>query len=128
MSDIKDKYTDINSLLTPSNNDITIASGYDAINNSIYNLLTVRKYEVPSQPGQFIDLYGYLHEIADEITFEALRIEVKDAIYKWDTRIEVIEVVIEDYSIDNFISLTVVYRLRNNKADNLQSTTVTIKE
>lgn len=127
INNINESYTDIQSYLKSENNDISVVTGFDAINNSINNILTIRNYEIPSQPQEFIDLYSYLHEIADEITFEAMRIEIKDVLARWETRISVMEVIIDDFSTDNYIVLTIVYKLRNDVANNLQSTTVTIK-
>lgn len=127
LSNIDEKYTDIHSLLSPHENDVTLSKGFDAINNSINNILTIQTYEIPSQPQEFINLYGYLHEIADEITFESIRMEVKDVLAKYETRIDVIEVQINDFVIDNYIVITVIYKLRRSVIDEIQQTDITIR-
>lgn len=126
-SDIYNKYVDINSFLSPSNNDVSLSTGFEAINNSINNILTIRRFEIPSQPQEFVDLYMYLHEIADEITFEALRTEVKNALTRYETRIDTLEIQIEEFVTDNYIVLTVVYKLKEDTNNNLQTTTVTLR-
>lgn len=127
LTNIDKQYSDIESNLKGVDNDIAISTGFDAINNSISNILTVRRYDIPSQPQEFVDLYSYLHEIADEITFEALRIEVKDALARYETRIEVIEVQIKEFVTDNYIVLTVQYQLRRSVDNQIQQTDITIR-
>lgn len=127
LTNIEDKYSDIEANLLGVNNDISLSTGYDAINNSIANILTVKRFEVPSRPQEFIDLYGYLHEIADEITYEALRMEVKDALARFETRIEVVEVQINEFVTSNYITLEVLYQLRRSVDNSTQRTNITIR-
>lgn len=127
LTNIDKRYSDIDSLLGAKDNDMSIVTGFNAINNSINNILTIKSYEIPSQPQEFINLYDYLHEIADEITFESIRIEVKDILALYETRIEVIEVQIKDFVIDNYIVLTVIYKLRKSVNNEIQQTDVTIR-
>ncbi len=118
---INEKYNDIGSNLDTTNNDLLLSKGVQAINNSIGNILTIRKYEVAGQPAEFIDLYKYLHEHADVLTFMAIKQEVKDALFRWEKRIEVVDVITEMVEESSTLLLIQVFwRLRETN-ENFQT-------
>ena len=81
-------FLDINNQIAPQTQDLVIDD--QAINNSLYNLLTTRLRTRRFRPDYGTTLMHWLHEPLDDITASVVLESVLQAIEKWEPRIAVI--------------------------------------
>lgn len=93
-----------------------LATGFELIRSSIINILSWQ-YGTRFFLGEFgSQLYQLLEEPNDQILQDTIRVFVIDAIAKWDTRIEITNMVMERVS-DTTLNLTVTYNIINIKKE-----------
>ena len=74
------------SLLGSSGQPTSISSDNDAIKESIYNILTTRKGEIPGNPNFGTGIYKYLFEPNLEQYWEAIKLEIIKDIQEFEPR------------------------------------------
>lgn len=102
-------YVDIAKNLGARYKDIDLKYEVDAINNSISNLLTISKGEVPGRPELGSNLADFLFELNDAVTWAAIEQVVRNAILEFEPRINVLSGDFKGYNSQNMVVLTVTY-------------------
>ena len=88
-------FNDINSNLNTNNSsDIILDTELSAIDNSIKNIISTRKGELPGEPDFGTDLPGALFEELDDITFQLIEEIILEELDRLEPRIQVQNVVI----------------------------------
>ena len=116
-------FTDISKNLDSYNDDVSIDSNTSAINNTISNILTISKGELPGRPDFGSELRQYLFEPADEITFISMEEVVRNALLEFETRIEVTDVEFESFVEQNIVVMTLQYTVLNSGSRTVYSKT-----
>lgn len=95
-----------------------------AINNSIKNILFTKKGSLPGKPTFGSDIDQVLFSQLDYVTEALLKDQIKEALYKWETRIIVTDVVVDLVPEYNKIVATINYRYRDRGLDVNESISV----
>lgn len=107
----KRQYSDLDVLFQPHplNSDIVPLKDLDAIKRSVLNLILTDKGERPFQPNIGGNIRSLLFEPADQFTIALIKSSIKDVLNKFEPRVEVKNIAIQDNSDRNayFITLTV---------------------
>lgn len=96
-------YRDVNAVVTDA----------AAINNSIKNILFTKIGSLPGKPDFGSDIHEILFNQLDHITADLLKNYIKEAIAKWEPRIFITNVVIEDVPEYNKLIATLYYVYRD---------------
>lgn len=107
-------YSDINSKLATANKDIFLSTDANAINNSIFNILTTRKGSVPGKADFGSDLENILFEVLDDITFALAEDMIVNEIEKWEPRVIVENVHFQSNTDMGQLVITLQYRIIQN--------------
>jgi hypothetical protein len=105
------RFSDLDRNLTSENKDVKIRYDIEAIENSITNILTVAKGEVPGRPNFGCVLEQFLFEMQDELTFEAIRQAIKEALIEFEPRIKVYAVEFESYITQQVLLIKISYTI-----------------
>ncbi len=109
-------FTDLNLLFTahPVTADINKKVDEEAVKASLKNLLSTRHYERPFHPEIGCQIYSLLFENYTTITRQIMKKTIYDVIEKFEPRIEVLEIIIQDRPDNNSIDLDVIFKIINN--------------
>lgn len=88
-----------------------------AINNSIKNILFTRKGSLPGKPTFGSDIDQVVFNQMDYITRALLEKQIRESLRKWETRIVVEDVQIEEVPEYNKIVATIQYRYKDKGLD-----------
>ena len=99
----------------------THAEGIDKINDSIYNILSTRIGERFMVPEFGSDLYKLIFEPNTAIFRDLADFYVRQALAKWEKRIQVLKVNVKVIEYDNVVPIEIYYRVVNT---NMTSTYV----
>ena len=80
---------DVDYKLKTFDKDVKLAVGIDSIKNSIKNIVTTQKFQVPGNPDFGCDLESELFGIMDEITYEVIREKIIEEIIEREPRITI---------------------------------------
>jgi phage baseplate assembly protein W len=94
----------------PNFGDVVPLRDIAAIKNSIKSILLTSKGERPFQPKFGTNITSYLFEQPDPITLSLLEDEIVRAVTKYEPRVSITEVNVEDRTYENglFISVSVI--------------------
>ena len=111
--------TDLDLALTlhPIRKDIIPLRDDNAIKNSIKNLLQTNRFERPFQSNLGADLRGLLFEPADDITKGLLIDQIKDVISRFEPRVFIKEVLIEDEPNKNLYRVQIQFIIKEFDID-----------
>ncbi len=99
--------------------DININTGTDRLHQSIYYILSTIPGERFFVPEFGSKLYLVLFEPNDYITSDLIKTYVKEALDRWEPRIEVISVDPQSIGEDNVIPVMITFRIKaTNMIDN----------
>ena len=99
--------------------DININTGTDRLHQSIYYILSTIPGERFFVPEFGSKLYLVLFEPNDYITSDLIKTYVKEALDRWEPRIEVISVDPQNIGEDNVIPVMITFRIKaTNMIDN----------
>lgn len=92
-----------------------VISGEDKINESLYNILSTRLGERVFLPEFGSKLYQIIFEPNDLIRADLAKVYIKDAIDKWEKRINLISVELEDVDYEtNVLPIIIYYNIANS--------------
>lgn len=74
----------------------TTESEVTHINESIRQILLTRKGERPMEPEFGTNLYRMIFEVIDETMMNVISFEIKEALARWEPRIRVMDVVVQE--------------------------------
>lgn len=115
----KKQYRDLDLSLKkhPIRKDIIPLKDDAAIKNAIRNLLVTNAFERPFQPSLGANLRGLLFEPADAITRIALKENIRKVITRYEPRVSIRNIVINDMSDENAYSIIVEFLIKNIEAE-----------
>lgn len=116
---MSNQFSDIHRNLQAEYEDIKLEYDIDAIENSIENILTVQKGEVPGRPDFGSSLSSFLFELMDEITFIAMEEATIEALIEFEPRIRVESVEFEAYYDQHILLMKLYYTVLNSGARQL---------
>ena len=108
---------DLSLQLHPIRNDITTLKDDNAIRNAVKNLLITNFYERPFNSSIGANLRALLFEPADVITKIAIREQINDTIKRYEPRVEVQDIKIQDDSKNNLYNITVNFLIKEFDTD-----------
>ena len=110
--------------LTPRTRDVASKTDDNAIRGALRNLIHTRHYERPFAPELGCQIHNLLFEPNDLLSRTVAERAIRDAITKFEPRIELIEVSV--YSTDaNEMYIQVEYKIRNTNQPGIFTTTFT---
>lgn len=104
-------YKDIDYRLNTENRDIRISPDAEAINNSLRNIILTRKGEVPGNPDFGSNIEEVLFEQLDDITEILLKSMITIEIEKWETRVELKDVVFTSDRDNGVLMMNIKYEM-----------------
>lgn len=91
----------------------TTVTDVKAINNSIKNILMTPKGSLPGKPTFGSDIHRVIFSQLDVITRDTLRDVILNALLKWEPRINIDNIVVEEVPEYNKIIATIHYSYRD---------------
>ena len=95
--------------------------GFEAIENQISNVLGISFYQIPGRPEFASNLQGFLHDMNDVVSSNAITTSVRQLILNNVTRVELIDVVVVSVSSQ---SLVVELSYKYKQIPNTQTVTI----
>lgn len=99
----------------PSTGDVVLKYDEEAIKQSVRNLLSTQNYERPFHPEIGCQIYSLLFENFSPITVSVMRRTIFEVLAKFEPRVIVLEVNIDEQVDENGIEVEVVFRTVNNE-------------
>lgn len=96
----------------PLTGDIATLSDEAAVRSSIKNLVKLAPFDKPFNREIASPLYGLLFEPIDRVSAASMRIDIKNLIETYETRVEEIEVSVKPSPEDNKYEVFVKYRIK----------------
>lgn len=109
----------------PFTKDLIVKKDKEAIKNSIRQLILTKNYERPFHPEIGCQIYALLFENFDPIVKNAMEQSVRDVITKFEPRVRLIEVSVDENYEDNSIVVNVIFTYANYTEPLTVSTTIT---
>lgn len=111
------QYSDLNLLFTINDFTKDISKKFDeeAVKTSLKNLILTRNYERPFHPEIGCQVYGLLFENFNPITKNIIRKTIVDVIEKFEPRIKLTDVLVDEDVDNNEIVFTIYFRLINSE-------------
>jgi phage baseplate assembly protein W len=110
--------------LTPRSRDVANKTDDNAIRGALRNLIHTKHYERPFAPELGCQIHNLLFEPNDFFTRNIAERIIRDAITKFEPRVELIEVSV--YSTDaNELFIQIEYKIRNTNQPGVFTTTFT---
>lgn len=119
-------WSDINLLFTahPSTADITKKVDEEAIKASIRNLISTRHYERPFHPEIGCQIYSVLFELFTPLTRQVMLRTLRDVIEKFEPRVELISIRLDENPDQNDITATITFKILNTQEPITLTTTI----
>jgi len=89
-----------------------------AINNSLNNIIGTTKGTMPGHPEFGCKIDKYLFELLDPMIIESIKIEVEYAIKRWEPRITIKSIIVNEDLDYNRILINVIYNIKNDITSN----------
>ena len=110
--------------LTPRSRDVASKTDDNAIRGALRNLIHTKHYERPFAPELGCQIHNLLFEPNDFFTRNIAERIIRDAITKFEPRVELLEVSV--YSTDaNELFIQIEYKIRNTNQPGVFTTTFT---
>ncbi len=111
------QYSDINLLFSVNafTKDITKKYDEEAVKASLKNLVFTRNYERPFHPEIGCQVYSLLFENFNPITRSIIKKTIFDVIEKFEPRVKLIDVQVDENVDSNEITLSIVFKLINSE-------------
>lgn len=119
-------YTDLNLAFTrhPSTGDVTKKTNVEAIKASLKNLIQTKNYERPFHPEIGCQIHGLLFENFTPVIKQIMKRTIEQMIDKFEPRVTLTNVIIEESPDDNGIKLDIYFRINNTQEPATLSTTL----
>jgi phage baseplate assembly protein W len=101
----------------PVTGDLSIVSDEKSVNQSIKNLIFMNFYDVPFEPKIGSNVRARLFDLITSTTSDTIRNDIKDVIENFEPRVEIIDISVEDFPLENSIAVSIRYRLRTSTND-----------
>jgi phage baseplate assembly protein W len=110
--------------INPRTKDVAARYDDNAIRGALRNLIHTRHYERPFQPELGCQINNLLFENMDELTLALAERTIRNAIIKYEPRVELLNVSVAQTGT-NAVYIEIVYKLRNSAVPNIFTTTFT---
>jgi uncharacterized protein len=91
---------------------LALASDADDIEQAMLIILSTAPGERPMRPEFGCSVHDYVFEVVDEATIGRMQLEIRRALDRWEPRIDVLAVEIDDAGSDGPLLITIEYRVR----------------
>lgn len=92
----------------------------DAVQQALHNLIRTRKGERVFHPEYGLDIDHLLFElITDDIAF-AIRKEIRDAITRWEPRVKIVSIAVQDDRDNKVYRLALLYQIKGLEGRNFE--------
>lgn len=110
------QFSDLNLLFTkhPATADVNKKVDEEAVKASLRNLISTRHYERPFHPEIGCQIYSLLFENYSPVTRQVMKKTIFDVIEKFEPRVQVLDVKIQDRPDNNSIDLDIIFKIINN--------------
>ena len=89
-----------------------LVSNEEAVFNSLNNIIETRVGTVPGHPEFGSNLGKYLFEIINPLTAQLIKTELKMALKRWEPRITIIDITVQEDSDYNRLMIRVKYFIK----------------
>jgi len=96
-----------------NNGDIVEMNDEDAVKNSLDNIFKTLRGSRRMLPNFAINIYNYLFEPLDEITALEIGNEIFNSMAMWDSRIEILDLLIKPDYDQNAYTISMKYKVKN---------------
>jgi phage baseplate assembly protein W len=110
--------------INPRTKDVAARYDDNAIRGALRNLIHTRHYERPFQPELGCQINNLLFENMDELTLALAERTIRNAIIKYEPRVELLTVSVAQTGT-SAVYIEIVYKLRNSAVPNIFTTTFT---
>ena len=97
----------------PVTKDIVLKKDVEAVKRSIRNLILTNKYERPFQPNIDGGVTGYLFELATPHTIHNIESAIRNCIYNYEPRAQVLDVFVYGALDNNGFQVTLTFKVVN---------------
>lgn len=98
----------------PATHDVVTKVDSAAVKQSIRNLVLTMNYERPFHPEKGCQIYGLLFETIDSVTLQVAKQSILNVLSQYESRANIIDVIIEDLSMQNAINIDIYFTVLNN--------------
>jgi len=110
----------------PIKKDLTRLSNEDSVKRSIKNILLTNHYERRFRPTFGANIRKYLFENLTPITLEVIKMDIISAIKNFESRAEIIDVIVSGANDNNSVNVTITFSIINSLQVTTLSTTLTM--
>jgi len=100
----------------PTSGDLVRLTNNDAVVRSVKNIVLTQFYERPFRPNLGSNVTHYLFENFDQGIAEDISNAIKEAIEDNEPRAELLNVHVSEVPDDNRLTVTIIFRIKNNTA------------
>lgn len=106
-------YSDLNFkfIANPNTGDVGLSKDVAAVKQSVINILNTTRGERPFKPDLGGDLRAYLFEFFDSVTEAVMADVIVESLKKYEPRVEVIGIDLEDLSYRNALNIRLEIRI-----------------
>lgn len=111
------QWSDLNLLFTthPATADITKKTDEEAVKASLKNLISTKNYERPFHPEIGCQIFSILFEPFTPVTVQVMKKTIADVINKFEPRVVLLDVRIQDRPDNNDLTVTIFFKLLNSE-------------
>ena len=110
----------------PIKKDLTRLTNEDSVKRSIKNILLTNHYERRFRPTFGANIRKYLFENMTPITLEVIKMDIISAIKNFESRAEIIDVIVSGANDNNSVNVTITFSIINSLQVTTLSTTLTM--
>jgi len=118
MAGAKEKvvFSDLDSLFIPNpiTRQLARNTNREAVKESVRNLILTNYFERPFKSDIGCSIRSFLFELWSQATKQQMENAVREVIRNYEPRADLIDVLVQDYSEQNAISVTVAFMVRND--------------
>lgn len=110
------QFSDLNLLFStnPSTLDITKKVDEEAVKASLKNLIQTKNFERPFHPEIGCQIYSLLFENLTPVVYQTTKKTIFDVIEKFEPRVSVIDVKLQEFVDRNEIGVDIIFRIINS--------------
>jgi phage baseplate assembly protein W len=109
----------------PHSKDILTRKNLDAIKASIQNLILTKNYERPFHPEIGSQVSALIFENMTASTISAITRTIRNTIEKFEPRVNIIDIVLNDNSEKNAVDIEITFNVNNVSQPITVNTTIT---
>ena len=119
-------FSDLNLLFTvnPATLDITKRLDEEAIKASVRNLIQTKNFERPFHPEIGCQVNNLLFENISPVIFQLMKKTIFDVLEKFEPRIVVLDVLAQETPDQNFLDVTIIFKVINTERPITLKTTI----